>query len=212
MSNGAAARFVYTEQQQAALFAQFSKTMELAREGQRNPQMVSRALQSVISDDDIIVQPKVMMTTDGKTFHVVGNFNSAAEAIEAGQYRVKWGAAEKPSDIPLIIQPVDCLVRAIPLGKLTKTEELFNLFPRIVDPMTFLTFGAKVPEEQRCSPVFTVWKDTLGQFWRAVLSVYGDGRCLGANPVSPGAEWDADCRVLVQVARGLPRPCPRVVF
>lgn len=134
----------------------------------------------------------------GRIFHVVRNFRSAAEAIDAGNYDSLWGLAEKPADIPLIIQPADCMVRAIPLDRVVKTEELFELYPRIMDPMTALAFGAKFPEEQRRAPHFTVWKDASGRFWCAVLNVNDQKRNVNVGQNHSGDEWRERCRILVR--------------
>ncbi|MDP3993686.1 MAG: hypothetical protein U1C57_01360 [Candidatus Doudnabacteria bacterium] len=193
MSNG-----TVVESGKVVLFDQLSKVMELVREGNRTPAEVSRVLQAFISDDVISIAPKVVSTPTGKVFYVTGNFASAAEAIAAGNYDLKWGVAESPAEIPLIVQPVDARVRAIRLGRIVRTGELFELYPRLADPMTFLTFGVKFPEEQREAPHFTVWKDTSGQFWCAILYVRGARRGVCVARCGPGDVWFAGCRVLVR--------------
>lgn len=112
--------FVWTPEETVIGFAQFSKGMELAREGQRSPETVSRALQAVIMDDDIIVVPKVIQTPTGKIFHVTSDvkIRTAADAIAALNCPVKWGLAETPAKIPMVIQPVDC--------KRKRGQELFT--------------------------------------------------------------------------------------
>src|SRR3989344_2408431 len=195
MSSG---NFVYTVEERAALLEQFASVMKITQERQRPAKRISQALQAAIGDDDIIVVPKVIQTPTGKVFHVTGNFASAAEAIAAGNYDLKWGLAETPAKIPLIVQPVDCRVRAIPLGRLVRTGELFELYPRLVDPMTFLTFGVNFPEEQREVPHFTVWKDASGRFWCAVLNVDGAERYVHVHRSDPDVDWFAHYRVLAR--------------
>lgn len=188
MSNG---EFAYTAEQTAALFAQFSKAMELARERQRDPMFVSRQLQPIID-------PNIVAASVAGVFHVIGNFSSAAEAIDAGDYPVKWGYAEKPDEIPLIIQPVDCFVRAVPLGRLTKARDMFSLYPRMIDPMTAFTFGVCFPEEQRKASHITLWMDTVGELWYVSLDVTGRPRLVRVRQVGPGGVFLDSCRVLVR--------------
>ena len=179
------------------LFDQFSRAMELVREGRRRPEQVSPVLQAIIADDVISITPKAVALAGG-IFHVTGNFGSVAEALDAGNYDVRWGLAENPAEIPLVVQPVDCKVRAVPLGKVVKTGELFELYPRIVGPMELFTFGVKLPEEQRKAPHFTVWLDHKGQFWFAVLHVFDRERGVDVRRNDPVDEWSGHCRVLVR--------------
>jgi hypothetical protein len=195
MSNGT---FVWTPEQTAAGFAQFSKAMELVREGHRRPEIVSRALQVVIGDEDIITAPKMITTPTGKIFHVTGNFRTAEEAIASTDCKVKWGLAETPAKIPMIIQPVDCKVRAIELGKTMTTEEIYKTFPNIISPAEALAFGAKFQQEQTEAPHFTVWLDAAGRFFYVVLGVGSDERSVNVDGDDPGGQWGGRCRVLVR--------------
>lgn len=191
-------RFDYTLDEQAALLSQFGHVMEAVNERQRPAARVSLALQAAISDDDIVVVPKVTMTSTGKAYHVTGNARSAKEAIDALNCPVKWGLAEKPAEIPMIIQPVDCRVRAIPLEQVRTTEEIYGLYSKILTPAEFFAFGAKFPEEQREAPHFTIWLDANGQFWDAILGVDGGERYVSVLQYHPDGRWDEYYRVPVR--------------
>lgn len=190
-------KFDYTEAERAALLDQFASTMEIVLERQRPASRVSLALQALIGDDDIVVVPKVTATPTGKIFHVTGNARSVKEAIEALDCPVKWGLAETPEKIPMIIQPVDCKVRTIPLSQIRTTEEIYN-FPKILTPAEFFAFGAKFPKEQCEAPILDVWLDALGRFWYAVLDVNGDERNVRVGQSRPGGKWSEGCRVPVR--------------
>ncbi|MBI4050830.1 MAG: hypothetical protein HY396_02550 [Candidatus Doudnabacteria bacterium] len=197
MSSGV---FEYTAEEKAALLDQFGDVLGLVQERKRHPRHISRALQAAIGDDEIVVVPKIIQTPTGKIFHVTsdGKIRTAADAISALNCPVKWGLAEKPVEIPMIIQPVDCRVRVVPLGEIRTTEEVYSLYPGIVSPAEFFAFGTKFPEEQREAPIFTVWLDALGRFWEAILAVYVRERDVGVSRVRPDIEWLAYCRVLVR--------------
>ena len=189
--------FNYRPGEQVALYAQAASVTKIIMERQRPYKLVSQALQAVISNDDIVVVPRVKVTSKGKVFHVTGNARSAKEAIDALDCPVKWGLAETPEKIPLVIQPVDCRVRPVPLDKITKGWDLFTLFPRMVSPMALFAFGAKFPDEQREAPHFTLWLDSNGQFWCAFLGV-GDGkRHVYVDQDHPMAQWRDKCRLLI---------------
>jgi len=198
MSNGT--QFVYTPDQTVAHFDQFSKAMELTRERQRRPELVTQALQVIIGNEDIITAPKMITTPTGKLFHVTsdGKIRSAVAAINALDCPVKWGLEENPAQIPMIIQPVDCNARLVTLGKVTTTEEVYRLYPKIVTPGELFAFGAKFPNEQLQGPIFTVWLDASGQFFYAILDVDGGKRNMGVLDDHPGDEWSGDCRALVR--------------
>ena len=198
MSSTLKQRFDYTEAERAALLDQFASTMEIVLERQRPVSTVSRALQALISDDDIVIVPKVAATSTGKVFHVTGNVRSGKEAIDALDCPVKWGLAEKPAEIPMIIHPVDCMARAIPLEQVRTTEEIYKLYPKILTPAEFFAFGAKFTEEQREAPHFTVWLDANGQFCYAILYVSGDRRCVSVYQDRPDGEWRGSGRVPVR--------------
>jgi hypothetical protein len=194
MSNGC---YVWAPEQKAVVFDQLSKFLELIREGKRSPE-VARVLQAVISDDDVTVTPKVATTARGEVFHVTANFKSAQEAIAALDCPVKLDLANyRPEEIPLVIQPVDCRVRAVPLDRVVKTSELFGLFPRPAGPLALFAFGAKFPDEQKKAHHFTVWLDGGGRFWYVVLFVCGDQRCVEVFRTGPGNEWGERYRLLV---------------
>lgn len=190
--------FEYTLEEQAALLGQFADAMEIARERKRPVKTISHALQAIISDDDIVAVQKFVLTPTGKLFHVTGNCQSAKEAVDATDCPLKWGLAEKPAEIPMIIQPVDCRARAIPLGQVRTTERIYKLYPKILTPAEFFAFGAKFPEEQRKAPHLTVWLDANGLFCCALLDVNGAQRRVRVNRDSPGDEWYEHCRVLVR--------------
>lgn len=193
--------FVYTPEQTAAHFAQFSKAMEITRERQRDPELVTRALQAIISDDVIVqVTPKVIASANGKILHVTGNFDSPAQALDEGGYDYRWGFAESAKQIakvPMIVQPVDRKVKMVPLGQVRKTSELFELYPKMADPMTLLTLGVRFPKEQLDEPIFVVWKDHTGQFWYAVLRRLGTKRRVLVRQFDPDGKWDGRYRVLL---------------
>ncbi len=201
MSNGNSI-FTYTQEQEAGLFAQFSKSMEIARERQRPYDTIKQSLQAIISDDVIVqVTPKVIASADGgKVLHVTGNFDSAALALEAGNYDGRYGFAESAKQIakvPMIVQPVDRKVRAVPLGQFRKNSELFELYPKMADPMTLFTLGAKFPKEQLDAPIFVVWKDHLGQFMYAVLHRGVSRRSVRVRQDHPDGGWNGYDRVLL---------------
>lgn len=181
MSSSTLTKYPYTDEDQAKLFRQFASVMKLAQEGQRPASQVSQVLQVVIGGGDIIVVPLARAAPAGKVFHVTGNFRSPQEAIDALDCPVKWGLAETPEKIPLIIQPVDCLVRTARLGGAVKIGALIELFPRIVAPMTLFAFGAEYQEEQQGTPHFTVWLDANGLFWSALISINGDKRHVNVS-------------------------------
>jgi len=190
---------VYTETEIAAVFAQFSKVMELAREGQRPAEVVSRALRAVISDDDVVVVPKVTTAPDGgKILHVTGNARSAQEAIDALDCPMKWGLADKPAEIPIVIQPVDCRTRLVPLGQVRTSKEILGLYPKILNPAEFFALGAKFPGEQRDNPIVDIWLDAVGRFWYAILDVGGGQRSVDVYRNHPDLKWYERCRVPVR--------------
>jgi len=200
MGNGT---FVHTTEEKAILFAQFSKSMELAREGQRPFEDVSRPLQAIISDDMVVqITPKVVQSADGgRVFHVIGDFESAESALVAGGYKYRYdyaaAKANKIVEVPMIIQPVDRKVRLVPLGQIRTTRELFGLYPKIADPMTLLTLGARFPKEQLEGPIFVVWKDHSRRFWYAILSRDGFDRYVDVIQYYPDYEWGGNYRVLL---------------
>ena len=197
MSNGA--RFAYTIEEKAVLFDQFSKAMELAREGQRPFESVSRSQQAVIMDDSIVVQPKVTTDEAGKIFHVTGEWKTAAAAFDAGDYTHRWGLASEPAKIPMEVRPVDQRMRAVPLGEVRTAEQIVALYPRQVSPIAALGFGARFPKEQERAPHIVVWRDALGQFWYLSLDVnFGvRGRSVSVFRVDPDNGFSAGCCVLV---------------
>jgi hypothetical protein len=198
MSNGT--QFVYTPDQTAAHFDQFSKAMELTRERQRRPGLVTQALQVIIGNEDIITAPKMITTPTGKIFHVMSDpkVRSAADAINALDCPIKWGLAETPDKIPMIIQPVDSHIRAVPLGKFMTIDQVYNAYPKAVTPAGWVAFGIKFPEEQCEAPHFSVWLDTLGRFVFGILRVSGDRRCVDVRRYNPGDEFYDNYRVLVR--------------
>ncbi len=193
MSNGT---FTYTQEQTVAHFAQFSKAMEMAREGQCDPANVTRALQAIIGRDEIVVASRVAVTPTGKIFHVTGDARSAAKAIEATGCPVKWNVAETPSKIPMSILPVDCHAQIAPLGKTTTTEEIYKI-PKIASFNQIFAFAAEFPAEQLDDPIVTVCLDAEGQFWYAILVRRGSGRGVDVDQNHPDDEWDGVCRVLL---------------
>lgn len=197
MSSG---NFEYTLEEQAALLGQFADVMEAARERQRPAKKISLALSAAISDDDIVIQPKIVQTATGKVFHVTSDVNirTAADIINALGCPVKWGLAEKPEKIPMVIQPVDCRARLVPLGKTMTAEEIYTSFPMALSPVEWGAFGVKFPDEQREDPVIGVWLDASGQFFCGILGVYDGGRYVDVSPCDPGNGFDGYCRVLVR--------------
>lgn len=179
-----------------SLWKQELSVRKMVLDGERSGAEYHRILQGIIADDDFQIIPKSV--ANSRVFPVVGNYTSAAAAIEAGNYPVKWGLAENPEKIPLIIQPVDCRVRAVPLGRVVKVREMFGLYPRMVDPMACFTFGALFAKEQENAPHITVWKDSKGRFWYADLYVYDGERDVGVREVDPEFEIGEGCLVLVR--------------
>lgn len=196
MSNGT----LWTPEQKGVIFDQVSRVMELGREGLREQPEVSRALQAIIGDDDIVVVPKVAQSPDGKVFHVTSDvkIRTAADAIAATGCEVKWGLAETPEKIPMVIQPADCRARLVELGKATTVEEIYTSFPRVVSPGEYFAFGGKFPEEQKAGPIVEVWLDAQGQFCCAFLSVYGGERYVDVRRGRPVGKFNGGCRVLVR--------------
>ena len=191
--------FTNTDGQDLTAYRQLASVMGYVLGGQRSAGRVSAVLQTIISDDDIVVVPKVTAAATGKIFHITGNARSAKEAIGALNCPVKWGLAETPEKIPMIIQPVDCRARAIPLGQIRTTGEIYKFYPKILSPVEFFAFGAKFLDQQREAPYLSVWLDTLGRFWCAILGVHGDGRRdVVVRLDRPGGEWSEGCRVLVR--------------
>lgn len=197
MSNGTC---VWTPEDKAVVFDQFSKGMELVRENQRERQVVSSCLQAIISTDLVVsVLPKIQTTPDGKIFHVMGDWKTAAEAFDAGNYVHRWGLASEPAKIPMEVRPVDQRIRPVPLGKLTRAEDIVRAYPRMVSPISALAFGARCPKEQEETPHITLWADALGQLWCVNLNVsIGDrGRGVSVRRVDPDRRFHGGCRVLL---------------
>jgi hypothetical protein len=197
---GSGNRFDYTLEERAALMGSFASAMKIANEQLRSAKQVSDALQAIIGDDDLILVPKVTKTPSDKIYHVTSDVNirTAVGAINALNCPVKWGLAETPAKIPMVIQPVDCRVRAIPLGKITTTEEVYKLYPKIVTPAEFFAFGAKFPEEQREAPIFAIWLDACGRFFYAILHVSRGERYVNVSDDHPVDKWHGLYRLLVR--------------
>ncbi|GEM_PF-1267618 len=187
MSNGA---HVYTSEDDAALFAQFSKSMELVRERQRDKHFVSKQLQPIIDPNILAAQ-----TPEG-WHHITSNFSSAAEAIDATKCPLRWGFAEKPAEIPMICQPVDCRVKPVQLDQRMTSTEVYAKYTKMADPNKLFTFGARVQDFQRKQLVFTLWKFNE-RLWCACLLVVGGQRDVNVFPDGPDGVWGADGCVLV---------------
>lgn len=180
------------------VWKQETSIREMILEGKRDMALYHRVLQGIIADDEIIVRPKPATGAgESKIFHVLGSFDSVAQAIEAGNYPVKRGYAEKPEGIPVIIQPVDCLVRPVPLGRFTRADQMFLLYPRLVDPLTCLTFGARFRKEQETATIITLWK-YKNELWSVYLGVGARQRYVSVLRVPPDYVFDGRCRVLVR--------------
>src|SRR3989344_3004750 len=176
MSSGT--RFDYTAEERSVLLGQFSDVMKYAHEQLRPAARISLVLEAAISDDDVVVVPKIVQSPDGRILHVIGDpkIRTAAGAIEATGCKVKWGLAETPARIPMTIQPVDCRARLFELGEVRTAEQIYNLYPKILTPAEFFALGAKFPKEQEDGSIATVWLDATGRFFYAGLLVHGDGR------------------------------------
>lgn len=181
------------------VFDQFADCMKLVQEGNRTPEEASVYLSAMISGDNIVVIPKVTTTPTGKIFHVTSNWKSAEEAISAGNYVHRLGQASDPLRIPMVIRPVNQLMRAVRLGKVMTATEILTTYPNMVSPIAALTFGAKRPKKQEEAPYIALWLDALGQVWCVVLSVNfrNCGRCVDFRQVNPDHEFIADCRILL---------------
>ncbi len=172
MSNGT--RFAYTVEQKSVLLDQFSKAMELVRERNRRPEQVTQALQVIIGDEDIVTSPKVVKSPTGHVFHVISDpkIRSAADVINALDCPIKLGLAKNPGDIPMVVQPVDCKVRPVPVGNMETADELFGLFPKIATPAEFFAFHARFPKERWKQPHITVWWDARGRLCSALVGTH----------------------------------------
>lgn len=198
MSSGTV--FDYTAEEKAALLDQAADVLGLVQERKRSPQLVKQAFQAVIGDHEILVQPKISQTPSGNIFHVTSDvkIRTAADVIAATGCKVKWGLAETPDKIPMIIQPVDEHVRAVPLGKVMTAEEIYFSFPKSTTPAGWAAFGAKFPEEQRKAPHIVIWLDASGRFFCGALRVYDVERRVFVSPCIPDFKFNADCCVLVR--------------
>lgn len=196
MSNG---KYVYSPEQELAVYRLGTKAMELVREANCRPELAQTALQAIISDDDIAITKKVVSTPNGKIFHVTSasNIRTGADAIKALDCKKKWGLAETPDKIPMIIQPVDEQVRAVQLGKVMTAEEIYVSFPKSTTPAGWAAFGAKFPKEQLEAPHIVVWL-FQGQFFYGDLDVYVGERDVRVNPCNPAIRFDDRCCVLVR--------------
>jgi hypothetical protein len=193
-------RFEYTLEERSLLLGKVSDVAKFAHEQLRPADRLSLALDAAISDDDIIVVPKVVQSPNGQIFHVTSgsNIRTGADAINALDCKVKWGLAETPNKIPIILQPVDETVRAVPLGKVMTAEEICFSFPKSTTPAGWAAFGAKFPEEQRKAPHIVIWLDASGQFFYGYLDICDDERIVDVYPCRPGYGFDGRCCVLVR--------------
>jgi len=196
MSNGL---FDYNLEQQSTLLAQHTQVGRFINERNRPFSTISHCLQAIIAEDSVVsITPKVILDAEGgKIFHVVSYFDSVPQAIKAGKYnrRIGFADAQKIAQVPMIIQPVDRMVKATPLLPNLRTRHLFRHYPKMADPMTLLTLGFCCPEEQYEAPIFVVWKDHTGQLWRAMLYSKGDDRHVEFDKENPDSGW-GDVRVL----------------
>ena len=196
MSNG---KYVYSPEQELAVYRLGTKAMELVREANCRPELAQTALQAMISDDDITIAKKVVSTPNGKLFHVTSasNIRTGSDAINGLDCKVKWGLAETPDKIPMILQPVDEQVRAVPLGKVMTAEEIYFSFPKSTTPAGWAAFGAKFPEEQRKAPHIVVWL-FQGQFFYGLLFICDVRRSVCVSQCRPGLRFYGGCCVLVR--------------
>jgi hypothetical protein len=187
---------LYTPEQRLDAFERAADVTKVVRENSRMDKVLV-GLKAIVSDDDFVVVPKITVTAGEKIFHVTSDpmVRTSTDMINKLDCPVKWGAAENPTKIPTIIQPVDCKVRLAPLGQVMTTEQIYNL-PRIVTPAQYFAFGAKFPEEQLEGPIVTVWLAD-GRFWYAILNRCGRGRGVDVGQVRPGYEWRDRYRVLL---------------
>jgi hypothetical protein len=195
MSNG---KFINTPEEKAVLFDQFSKVMEVVREGNRPAEAVSRALQAAIRDDNIVIQPKVETSGDVKIYHVIANFANATEAIEACDCPLKWGFADgRMAKVPMVVQPVNQRMRIVVPRRVVYNRELPTFLPNLVSPIAALGFGFKFPKEQVERPIGTVWRDATGRFWCVYLRVDCGQRGVSVGQVDPDGYWVGNCGFLV---------------
>ncbi len=181
-------------------FGQVADVMKLLREGNRTPASVKPALQSIISDDIVVVQPKVTMQGDVKIYHVVASFNNAAEVIEATGCPVRWGFADgNMGKVPMVVQPVNQRMRIVIPGRVVYNRELPKLLPNLVSPIAALGFGFRFPNEQTERPLATVWRDAVGRFWYVYLGVYGRQRSVRVRQFEPDDYWGDHVGFLVGV-------------
>ena len=143
-----------------------------------------------------IVVPNVVATPTGEVFFVTTRVRSAKDAINALNCQLKFGFALTPENVPMIIRRVQCKVRAVVLDEAAETEEVFEKFPNIVDPLTLFAFGAKYPFEQIVAQHITIWMDAISQFWAARLFVREQKREVSVFQVSPRNRFGKNSRIL----------------
>jgi hypothetical protein len=158
--------------------------------------VVTKALQVIIGGDDIVVVPKVTATPTGKIYHVTGNARNLKEAIKALDCPV-YGGLGMPEIISIVFQPVDVMVRLVPINRVMTTEEICN-FPKAVSPAQFFAFGAKFPKEQYAAPIVIAWLDQVGCLTHTSLSRDFDNQRLVNidQDDGMGRQWGLGYRVL----------------
>lgn len=191
--------FDYTAEQKAALLDQAADVLGLVQEGKRPPALVKQALQAIIGNHEFVVVPKASQTSTDKIFHVTSDLHirTAGEAIAATGCLSKWGLTRTPKKIPMTLQPVNCRVRSVQLGRSMTAEEIYFL-PGIVSPVELFAFGAKFPEAQMTAPHFTVWLNASGQFFFGILTVYNGERYVCVHQCGSDYKFQINCRVLVR--------------
>lgn len=189
---------LYTPEQRLDAFDRAADVMKLIRENKR-PDRVLAGLKAIVSDDDIAVIPKVMVTPTGKVYHITSDpsVRTTAGLITGLDCPVKLGLAENPFKIPMIIQPCDCRARLVPLGQVRTTEEIYNI-PLILGPNELFNFGRKFPEDQLQDPIVTVWLDSNGQCFCAILHRYLGERFVSVDRSHPDDGWVDCCCVLIR--------------
>lgn len=132
-------------------------------------------------------------------FHVTSDLEiwSTEDAVNALNCPIRRGLANTPKEIPMVVWPVDCKVRAITLRRIMTMAEVYSLYPNIVTPAELFAFGAKFPKEQQNGMIFTVGLD-LDLLFGVFLDFYAGARTVCVVELHPRDERPATSRVLVR--------------
>lgn len=188
-------KFDYSNYEMDWIFGHVGDAISNIAGHKRDPKLVVQALRAINAADAVIIMRPRVTGKEDKVFHLDSNYANASEALEAGHY----DRQNVTKDVPIVIKAVNCSVRAVPLGEIISVKLVDYLFPAIVDPITALTFGAKLPDEQRLATYITPWRDYSGQFWDLILTRVGTKRIVDIVKASPDDELNENFKVLVYV-------------